>query len=268
MSAATQLAAVFALVATNVLAATPLQELDRTIRKEPEYQSAAVKYCLLVFGPEAKTRVWLALDGERLYVDRDADGDLTGPDERVTADPKWSRPERGVFQFDAGDIHDGPLTHKDLQIRIFQIDYLAESDEQVQAHLARDPSIRGYGIDLDVEMPGWQGNGLGGRVRQTVSLRDPEGLLQFGDSPQRAPVLHFRGPWQVTLYGPQTLRVGRETDLILGVGTPGVGPGATVFTSYENLMPESACPRVEIAYAPEDNGAAPFRERYELKQRC
>src|SRR5262249_50065817 len=53
-----------------------LTKIDRTIAKEPAYKSRP-KYCLLVFGPEAKTRVWLVLDGDRLYVDRNGNGDLT-----------------------------------------------------------------------------------------------------------------------------------------------------------------------------------------------
>jgi hypothetical protein len=32
-------------------------KIDRTIAKQPRYHSKP-KYCLLVFGPEAKTRVW------------------------------------------------------------------------------------------------------------------------------------------------------------------------------------------------------------------
>ena len=51
------------------LAAQDLSKIDRTIAKEPVYQSKNVKYCLLVFGPEAKHRVWLVHDGEVLYVD-------------------------------------------------------------------------------------------------------------------------------------------------------------------------------------------------------
>src|SRR5438067_566227 len=41
--------------------AADLAKIDRTIVKEPAYKSAP-KYCLLVFGPEAATRVWLVLD--------------------------------------------------------------------------------------------------------------------------------------------------------------------------------------------------------------
>ena len=44
-----------------------LTKIDRKIAKEPAYQNEP-KYCLLVFGPEAKTRVWLVLDNDTLYV--------------------------------------------------------------------------------------------------------------------------------------------------------------------------------------------------------
>ena len=66
------------LLASAAAAGPDLAKIDRTIRKEPAYQTKSPRYCLLVFGPEAKTRVWLVLDGDLLYVDRDGDGDLTG----------------------------------------------------------------------------------------------------------------------------------------------------------------------------------------------
>jgi hypothetical protein len=58
-----------------------LAKIDRTIAKEPAYKSKP-KYCLLVFGPGAKTRAWLVLDGDTLYADRNGDGDLTEKGER------------------------------------------------------------------------------------------------------------------------------------------------------------------------------------------
>jgi hypothetical protein len=54
------------------LTAADLTKVDRTIIKEPTYEGKP-KYCLLVFGAEAKARVWLALDGDTLYVDRDGE---------------------------------------------------------------------------------------------------------------------------------------------------------------------------------------------------
>src|SRR5262249_24359264 len=61
--------------AVNIPAAD-LTKIERTIAKEPAYIGKP-KYCVLVFGPEAKTRIWLALDGIALYVDRTGVGDLT-----------------------------------------------------------------------------------------------------------------------------------------------------------------------------------------------
>jgi len=46
--------------------AADLSKIDRSIGKEPVYQSKP-DYCLLVFGPEAKTRVWLVLDGSTIH---------------------------------------------------------------------------------------------------------------------------------------------------------------------------------------------------------
>ena len=65
------------------LTAADLTQIDRKITREPTYRSKP-KYCLLVFGPEAKVRVWLVLDGDTLYVDRNGNGDLTEAGERVT----------------------------------------------------------------------------------------------------------------------------------------------------------------------------------------
>ena len=44
-------------LAALALAADP--KIDRSISKEPPYETKAPKYCLLVFGPQAKYRVWL-----------------------------------------------------------------------------------------------------------------------------------------------------------------------------------------------------------------
>src|SRR4051812_35843558 len=57
---------------TAPVGATDLTKIDRTIKKEPAYE-VKPKYCLLVFGPEAKTRVWLILDGDTLFLGRDGD---------------------------------------------------------------------------------------------------------------------------------------------------------------------------------------------------
>jgi len=55
-----------------------LSKVERKLVKEPAYKHQP-KYALLVFGPEAKVRVWVVMDGTTLYLDRNGDGALTAP---------------------------------------------------------------------------------------------------------------------------------------------------------------------------------------------
>ena len=67
--------------------AADLSKIDRTIKKEPAYKGKP-KYGLLVFGREAKTKLWIILDGTDLYVDKNGDGVLT-TEERFPQDGRW-----------------------------------------------------------------------------------------------------------------------------------------------------------------------------------
>src|SRR5687767_13811826 len=71
-----------------------LTGIRRAVDKEPAYESKAPRYCLLAIGPEAGFRVWLVLDGELLYVDRNGNGDLTEEGERLK--PNGARASRLV----------------------------------------------------------------------------------------------------------------------------------------------------------------------------
>ena len=97
MSIASSLAC---LLLTSVLGPgleTPLlQNVDRRIQKEPEYIASRPLYGLLVFGPAAQKRTWMVLDHSKpgaelydlLYVDLNANGDLTEPAERLLGQVK------------------------------------------------------------------------------------------------------------------------------------------------------------------------------------
>src|SRR4051812_6132265 len=63
--------------------AVDYSRIDRKIAREPAYRSKSPRYALLLFGPKAALRVWLVLDGEELYLDRNGDGDLTGKGEHL-----------------------------------------------------------------------------------------------------------------------------------------------------------------------------------------
>ena len=68
------------------LPSVDLTKIERKIVKLPELKSSQPLYCLLVFGYDANTRIWLVRDDDILYVDRNGNGDLTG--DRVYASAK------------------------------------------------------------------------------------------------------------------------------------------------------------------------------------
>jgi hypothetical protein len=249
----------------NPLHATDLTKIERTIAREPAYQTKP-KYCLLVFGLEAKQRVWLVQDGATLYVDRNGTGDLTEPGNKIAAE-KPADPN-GELTFKAPEIRIAGLVHKNLILWIPKLDSLADRDTRVKALVAKSPEARGYLIVLEVEMPGRKGTGLGGRVKQAGFLFDAQGVLQFSNHAKDAPILHFDGPLQVTLFGEHQLKVGREIDLVLGVGSRGLGPGTHTWIEYENVIPDKAYPTVEITYPARKPGEPPIRAKQELKERC
>jgi hypothetical protein len=248
------------------LSAADLAKIERKIAKEPAYQGKP-KYCLLVFGPEAKTRVWLVQDGGTLYVDRNADGDLTGPGKKIQHDKEAAT--QGEDLFVVGDLREENLLHQGLRVYVRTLDRFADHDDIVAEHLAKAPKARGYSVSLNVEMPEFRHEGTVRRVYQsTDSFYDLHGFLKFADKPEEAPIIHFRGPWEATLYSRQHLTIGRETDLDVGVGTPGLGPGTTLWTRHDDFVPEQGFLTAEVLYPPMRKGQAPIRELYELKKRC
>lgn len=253
-------------VGAGLCQAGDLDQIDRSLVKEPAYQNKP-KYCLLVLGPEAKTHVWLVQDGATLYVDRNGNGDLTEAGEKVAAE-KSEDAEEGVYRFKVGDIRDGRRLHKEMHVYVSKIDHLANQDDFAKALLAKNPTARGYSVLVEVEMPGRKGAAPGGRVQQRSFYVDVNGVFQFSDKPRDAPILHFGGPWQVALFGAHQLKIGRETDVVLGVGSPGVGPGSTTWIDYENVIPTDVFPTLDVVYPPKRPGDPPLREHYELKHRC
>lgn len=184
------------LLTATVGQAVELAKIDRRIAKEPKYQTNTRGYALLVFGSTAETRVWIVREGNRLYVDRNANGDLTDAAELFVSDnfPSWSIPE--IVE------RDGMTKHTNLRL-----------------------SIRPDGtFDMLIT--------LSCTNRQTVGLRKYE-RPTMGATPAEAPVIHFAGPMTFTWYGqpPEINRGDVEEELRLGIGTPGLGKGT--FAAYD-----------------------------------
>ena len=258
----------------GLLAADALK-IDRKIAKEPGYTTKSPRYGLIVFGPEAKDRVWVVQDGDTLYVDRNGNGDLTEAGEKLAAEkPKHGRvPEEREFAFEIGDLTLGGRTHKGVgayvgRLARYESPSIANRPD-VKAALAKDPKASVVVVRADVEASGLKGGGIGRRLSFTAGFLDLNGILQFAAKPADAPVVHFGGPMEVSFYAElPTMRIGRESEVVLVVGTPGVGPGTFAMLSYLDTIPETTKPVAEITYLPAKPGDAPLKEKFEIKERC
>jgi hypothetical protein len=142
-------------------AAIDYSKIDRTLAREPAYKSAP-QYCLLVFGPEAKFRVWLVLDGGVLYVDRNGNGDLTEEGKRVTG--------KGLV-FAIGEVRDG----------VRKISY------QLDASVRRNESVgKGGGR--------WELTHLAASFpSDLIRSQNMAPMFPLADCAQDAPIVHFDG---------------------------------------------------------------------------
>jgi hypothetical protein len=286
--------------------AVDLSKIDRTIKKEPAYQSKP-KYCLLVFGPEAKQRVWLVLDGDTLYVDKNGNGDLTEVGKRVKC-PEFT-PSRHPFHersrsIAVGNISAGGLTHTDLQfsqteyrrkvrpsgdiaaskVREWQ-DYLDKNWEELTEGIFYSVSIEldpacyeriHWTADaptppmrLDAAYYESSGAVPGQRVLH-FAWSDERGHLVFADSPQSAPVLHFGGPLTMRVLPADRhdqLRPGEDGTVTLCLGTAGLGRGSFV-TMCHNLVPKDVHPTLEVSFPSRDPGGPLLTRKYTLTKRC
>jgi hypothetical protein len=214
---------------TNPSAAVDLTKIDRTIAKEPAYMSKP-KYCLLVFGAEAKTRVWLVLDGETLYVDRNGNGDLTEENEMLKQERPWPRQEfPAVFLSLPGEER--------RQMRVSVHHYRGKTEAKEGPH---------PGINMAFD----------GKIWSTSSK-------QFSERPKDAPVIHLNGPVSLLCPHPLTLVPGKTADLRIAVGTPGLGARAwcracEIVGPYGRLLGE-------IEYPNKGPGGKPFRAPLTLR---
>jgi hypothetical protein len=250
--------------------AADLARIDRTIGKQPRYQSTP-RYCLLAFGPDVAHRAWLVLDGDTLYVDREGTGDLTRPGCRVTG--KTDR--FGETLFEAGDLTLGGRRYAGLQVHVRPAKGgVGEGYEDMpifRDFLAAHPDGRFYRVNVEVPFAKpftdrRDGSPLKG-TRHYAGEYDTTGILQFAERPADAPVLHFGGPWALWPDGQQKLVRGRNEDLVLRLGTPGHGPGTLACICYDFLIPTSAKPHARIEY-PARPGERPVVRSQALEDRC
>ncbi len=216
-----------------------LSKVDRRIVREPKYIAKDPLYGLYVFGPGASTRAWAVLDrstqgGEKydiLYFDRNGDGDLTAPDERIEGGGTFPI---GTFKDPAtGDVHEGLTISR-------------RSDGSVFLRMkwrGQEPVNGGYAEDAGP-------------------------YCRFGDSPATAPILWpgAEGPlaFQRWIFD-KKFPIGGEGDARVFLGHAGVGPNSFCAVT-EQFLPPSVPVLVTLIYT--DGEGKERRSQNELRERC
>lgn len=278
-------------VFAGVGGAQDLGKIDRTLGKQPAYASKEPRYCLLVFGPKAETRVWLVLDlaydplrekpgkTESVYADLNGDGDLTDPKERVpvTVVTKMSSElglptyiggfkvgdhDTDVPQFAVGGVksRDGKTVYKKLVVDVGWY-ILGRKDRE---------------MTVAVDVPGYGRQSVGG----------PQ--LWFADSPAKAPIIWFDGALTLRLapsgllhlpvdhtgkeppppwYEEFPLVRGQTMPLRVELGSAGVGRGT--FNAVPNDKPPADVhPVARVVFPHADPKKPPIEVSVELSKRC
>ena len=202
-------------------AGSVLDGVERKIAKEPKYLSKP-RYALLVFGTKAASQVWIVEDGKTLYVDKNANGDLTddGPPITPTNVKEWMLEGTARFQFDY--VLDEITTAGGAKHTEFCVHRWNHGEKE---------DTYGILVTVDGQTPMYAG---------WVSTL-------WATSPQAVPLIHFGGPLQPK-------RLLRTKEFVIGSGgvrlsiaftNPGSGAGARSYLSIDAL-PQSVKPVVQI----------------------
>jgi hypothetical protein len=211
-----------------------LSKIERTIAKEPLYETKP-RYCLLAFGPQAKSLVWLVLDGDVLYVDRNGNGDLT---------------EKGEW------IKERPGSHKTNGFRIDELslpeDCFPLNSSGLEVSRSTEP---GAGADS---------------MRFVITINQKTWLATckaFADRPKDAPIIHFNfnGPLTFVCVDPPTFTAGRTAKLVIHIGTPGFGEKTCVWRSHASSIVGLQVGLIaDIEYPNKDPAGKPILARHIL----
>jgi hypothetical protein len=216
------------LLASSPLLAADLAKVPRTIKKEPAYRGKP-RYALLVFGHDAKSRMWFVQDDQSLFIDRNGNDDLTEHSERFGSS-NGSSFYALRFPANGHDSHLELFTHPD---GTFTMTIGLQKRKQ---HV---------GVDL-MARPSW---GSSPKNAPIVHLDGPKELAMYGP-PKIIP--------RMTTPSGQ-----RRFSLRLMVGTSGLGKGT--FASYDEVCTEDLGRlRADIVYLQEFPFGLPITQRIEL----
>jgi hypothetical protein len=221
-----------------------LSKLGRHIRREPVYTAKQPLYGVLVFGPRADKPIWMALDKSKpdaacydvLYLDRNADGDLTASEERLIAKSPEGSPLFTLAEFT--DPATGAI-HTDFQVRV----------------TGNQPTVM---VSLK-----WRGKmTMGGGYPP-----DPGEYMRLSPNPKTAPMVWFQGdgPFRFQRWYGRQLTIGDADDFKVFLGQLGEGP-STFCSFLEHVLPAGEAVQATLIFR--DDAGKERHEICQLKERC
>jgi hypothetical protein len=235
--------------------AVDYDKIERRLSKEPAYQAKKQWYALLLFGAEARLKVWVVLDGETLYVDRNGDGDLTGAGERFAK-------EADCKNIEIADP-DGKTRYVITRVRSDYSHYTPKA--------RREREAKGIPPGLLIEVS----------IQGSVEYHQYCDVEEMRDDPRKATISHFHGPLSIgqrlinwKIWEGDALKTGDSPSRVCAfVGTMSEKHGCWVVVgSYDERdispLPKGLHPVVEIDFPGADPKAPPVRRKYELKEFC
>lgn len=255
------------MISTGCLAegtSVDLKNIDRTLAREPDYNEQP-HYALVVFGPTAEPRCWLVMDGNNcLYFDRNSNGDLTEPDDKIPLDVKATRAINvakgngysGMNVFNIGEVN-GLAMNFQFWVREEGAVPSEEFDRSIQKECEANDWETGtlYRIGKD-------GSGAQNGICLTAS-------------PEEAQVTHLDGPLTFAMkWGNRQVFQPwpKRTVLDINIGTPSL-PAKNyrhdVFSPLtEHEIPRDLHPVAVLEFPSKTPGGAPLVREIELDDRC
>ena len=208
-------------------------KIEREVEKEPRYIGRP-KYLYLLFGKDSPVSMLCVLDGDVLYLDSNANRDLTEERERAVSETDRFL----VTQTVRANDREYRLTIRD-------------------AGLASENTPRRIWVEVNV--------GVDYKMYSTVDLD------KACDTPQTAPLRHFGGPLQFLLWneGNFTLMQGdKHQELSITISTVYRNWEAWSHVSSEEGFSNEIHPRAEIAFPNRSSNRPPIVVTVPLDQRC
>jgi len=254
------------LLLVTAVHATELSAIDRSIRKLPKFKDSKQFYALVVLGAKGKTRVWIVIDGDDLYFDRNGNGDLTEAGEKLSGKSRAGREKVSRVVSWKPDRLTTSNRYTGIRVGLALLDpewrprrnvpnraYL----EQFMGLVSRTPDANMSTVTLTIA-----------KRRRCICL------AMFTTTPETAPVFRADAPLSVgvveTILPFRFERGEKPEPLRVTVGTPGHGgeqPGCFSQVGFGEF-PKDARPIAVVEFPSRVRGKRLAPREYKLERKC